>query len=101
SLVVASQIKARVSIWSILTGSPRLGLVEFRDLDVIWPPPRNFPGFLKNPGPPSEKPLKWPPAFPVPVDELVIANGRVLFEHGFQGDVVPKSPDVLTVSAAG
>jgi hypothetical protein len=103
SLVVASQVKTRVSIWSILTGSPRLGLVELRDLDVIWPPPGDFPGFLKNPAPPPEKrePVAWPPPFPVPVDELVISNGRVLFEHEFQGSAVPASPDILAVSASG
>ncbi len=37
SLFKASQLKMRVSMWSIIFGSPRLGLVEVSDLDFAWP----------------------------------------------------------------
>jgi hypothetical protein len=102
-LVTASHAKARLSLWSLILGEARLSLIVGHDLAVVWPPPWNFPGFLKeDPEAPPEPdtPVTWPPVDKLPIDRVVISNARIFAElEVFDG--VPHAGKWVTISAVG
>ncbi len=82
-LIRASRVKARVSIWSLVMGDPKLGLLELIDPSIVWPPPWNFPGFLKSGNQKKEtasKPLIWPLPFDLPIEQIVLKDANFYFE---------------------
>jgi len=101
TLVSASRLEARISLWSIFTGEPRLGLLEITDLQLVWPPPPSFPGLLKNPPPEptTPAPVKWPPDFPALLGHVILNNARIFFET-YSPSEVPAKP-ALTLATNG
>jgi len=100
-IATAARAEAHLSIWSLLTGSPRIGELVLSDLDVIWPPPAGFPGFARKTvtaAATPEKATSWPPDFAVPLEFVKLRNARFWFEERLRADIVPISPDVLTIS---
>lgn len=102
ALVSAAHATVRISIWSLIMGKPRLGLVQASDLTVIWPPPWGFAGFLKNPAPEPQPPgpMVWPPAFDLPIDRIVLKNSKVYLEVPLN-DQVPEKPKLFVMSLVG
>jgi hypothetical protein len=79
-LFSTAQVKLRISLWALVLGDLRIGLIEAQEPTVLWPPPWDFPGFLKHPKPhltESENPAIWPPAFSLPVDRIILNQARV------------------------
>ena len=80
-ILAVSQLRARLSLWSLVLGKVRLAFIEFNDMAVIWPPPGNFPGFLRDTGAPQKPEPKgegssWPPDFDLPVDRIYLRNAK-------------------------
>ena len=104
TLVSASRVEARVSLWSIFTGEPKLGLLEITDLQLVWPPPASFPGLLKNPPKetPKTEPISWPPKFPALLGRVILNNARIYFEA--RGEPVPETnvaPTIFSLATNG
>ncbi len=103
SLAKASRIHVRVSLWSLIIGRPKLGLVAASDLEVIWPPPWDFKGFIKNQSSqPKEddQPMTWPPQFELPVEEIRLENSRFYAEFPLNEEV-PLAPSWFYLIASG
>ena len=50
SLTTASRIRVQLSIWSLILGDPKLGLIELRDPNLTWPlPDEVMANFLSKP----------------------------------------------------
>lgn len=101
-LVTAAHVKARLSLWSALFGQIKLSVFEAGDLTVIWPPPWNFKGFLKNPAPAPqgpESPPAWPPDFEIPINSVVLSNAKAYFETPLtlEGGPLEQSPVAASV----
>ncbi len=104
-LVTASHVRARLSLWSLILGDPRLSLAETDDLTFIWPPPYGFKGFLKDQtiGPPEPEPqetLTWPPPFELPVDRIILKNTKVYAEIPLEHEL-PKAPSNFVAALVG
>lgn len=74
-LLEAAQIKARLSVFSLLIGEPGIGLLETNELKLSYPLPPEFDGILLNP-PPESSYIEWPPIPRLPVDRVVMINSR-------------------------
>jgi hypothetical protein len=80
TLIKSSHIKAEVSIWSLIIGEPKLGVLEFTDLEASWPLPPGIMKELFKDDQPSE-PLSWPPKVKfIPVEKIALKNSRIYFE---------------------
>ncbi len=102
-LVTASHASTRISLMSLILGEIKLGDIEMNDLTVVWPPPWNFAGFLKDeqPGPPKpEQPMTWPPAFDLPLRGVVLRNAKIYFEAPLN-DGVPYKDEQFVMSLVG
>ena len=102
-LFSSAQVKVRISLWALVLGDIRIGLIEAKEPAVFWPPPWNFPGFLKNPAPPtvttSASPV-WPPEFPLPIDRIVLNQARVALGVNLE-DSPPKALTYLDSTIEG
>ncbi len=77
--VKASQIKAQVSIWSLILGDPRLSLIEVSDLDSTRPIPALISSLF--PSDDEEVKLSWPlDLSAVPVDQISLRHARIYVE---------------------
>ena len=76
----ASQIKARVSLWSLVLGDPRLSSIEISDLESTHP----FPDVISKMFPDETsdtEPFTWPPDLSaVPVDSISLRHARLYLE---------------------
>ncbi|MCX6110527.1 MAG: translocation/assembly module TamB domain-containing protein [Proteobacteria bacterium] len=101
-LLTVAQVRAKISIWSLLMGKARLSSLDLNDLSLVWPPPWNFPGFLKEAQTVTReatKPATWPPSFDLPIDRLVIKNGQVFAE--LPNFKIPERSSLNTLSLVG
>lgn len=95
NLFSISHVQIKGSWWNLMMGKQKLKKVHIHDLDLEWPPPPDFPGFLKKTGAHKEQPskkaeaLRWPPA-ELPLEEFEISNGR--FKGSFQSSQSTNSP---------
>ncbi len=112
----ASKIRADVSLWAAILGDFRLSLVESSQLTVVWPMPFEFPGFLKEdpldgpkvseekiPHPAAgmeESLLKWPPAFDLPIDRILLANANFSLDLPIEEEI-PAPLETLYLTASG
>ncbi len=95
-LLSAAHIRATLSIWSLLIGSPQLAsfeannarveLDEYSTLGRIFKPAAG----LKVNDP--DKVLSWPPAFPVPVRKIILRNAHVMIFDSGKMRKVPLAP---------
>ena len=103
-ILTASHAKARLSLWALFLGELRLAKLEFGDMTLIWPPPWNFPGFLKtDPNvkvveTPSE--ITWPPQFDIPIDTIAVKSSKIYIEIPTV-EQVPLKKEVFAFSAVG
>jgi hypothetical protein len=103
AILTASHVKARLSLWSLFLGEFRIGRLEFGDMALIWPPPWDFPGFVKEgvikaaPGP-SE--VRWPPEFHLPVDTVILRSSKIYVELPVKEEI-PYKKEIFSLSAVG
>jgi hypothetical protein len=103
-ILTASHAKARLSLWALFLGELRLAKLEFGDMTLIWPPPWDFPGFLKTD--PNvkvvEKPTEvtWPPQFDLPIDTIAVKSSKIYIEIPTV-EQVPLKKEVFAFSAVG
>ena len=101
SLVTASQMRARLSIWGLVLGRFRLARIEARDLQVSWPWPAGLSALLKvDESPSNSSPVLWPLPNDIPVDRLVLQSARFAIDHTIYRPI-PFAPTVLSSSLAG
>jgi hypothetical protein len=104
TLAKSSHLLARVSLWSLAMGTPRLSLIESTDLEVVWPPPWDLPKFLKDTK--GKKPetssdsIKWPPDFEFPVQSIVVKNARIFLESSTKTQI-PEAADTFYAVLSG
>ena len=81
SLLSAAHIKARLSTFSLITGRPRISLVEANELKVEWPLPISLHELVhdKSIFSAHENSLKneWPPLPDFPLDRIVLINSNI------------------------
>jgi len=103
-ILTASHAKARLSLWALFLGELRLAKLEFGDMTFIWPPPWNFPGFLKTDpnakvvDTPTE--ITWPPSFDLPIDTIAVKSSKIYIEIPTVNKV-PLKKEVFAFSAVG
>jgi hypothetical protein len=103
-ILTASHAKARLSLWALFLGELRLAKLEFGDMTLIWPPPWDFPGFLKTDPKikvvetPTE--LTWPPQFDLPIDTIAVKSSKIYIEIPTV-EQVPLKKEVFAFSAVG
>lgn len=102
-LVAASHMRARVSVWALILGKFRLGLVEADDLTLQWPPPFGFPGFMQEKplvGPPAPRKAQWPPAVDLPIDSIILKNAKLYAELPLT-ESIPQAQSSFVTSMVG
>jgi hypothetical protein len=103
ALFSSAQVKVRLSLWALVMGDIRIGLIEAQEPAVYWPPPWDFPGFLKNEEQaksPKNEHVAWPPNFPLPVDRIVLSQARVALSVNLE-DSPPKALNYLDATIEG
>ena len=101
-LITVSQVRAKISIWSLFMGRARLSSLELNDPSIVWPPAWNFPGFLKEAHSVTREAkgtATWPPNFDLPIDRLILNNGQIFIE--LPRFTVPERGAANTWSLAG
>ncbi|MCB9229755.1 MAG: translocation/assembly module TamB domain-containing protein, partial [Deltaproteobacteria bacterium] len=82
NLTQISHVQIYGSWWNLLLGYPRLKKIHLHGLETRWPPPPDFPGFLKEEtdprhpsAPKKQDAFLWPPP-ELPFESIEISNGR-------------------------
>lgn len=101
-ILTASHAKLRISLWALFLGELRLSKLEFGDMTLIWPPPWNFPGFVREEHRDKSAPTEtvWPPAFDLPIDMIAVRSSKIYVEVPLT-DSVPLKKEVFSLSAVG
>jgi hypothetical protein len=95
-LVEAANVKVRVSVPSLLLGTPRLSLMEANELKFKYPLHPDFAALFSS----SEEgtPITWPLDFDLPVDQLALTNAQI--DLTLPGEK-PTDPNILDLSLTG
>ena len=101
--ITVSQVRARLSVWSLILGELRLANLELNDPTILWPPPGNLTTLLRgsedskdNQSSDQNGGIIWPPAFDIPVSRIALINAKIFVEHPiFQ---IPFAPKYLAMS---
>lgn len=102
-LFTSAQVKVRISLWALVLGDIRIGLIEAQEPTVFWPPPWNFPGFLTRPqtaAQAAKEPLVWPPPFAMPVDRIILNQARLALSLPLK-DTPPQPLSTLDATVEG
>lgn len=105
-LAAASSTEFKLSAWSIVMARPQIGDLEISDLNLSWPPPKEFLDALrklepKNTVNKTNDPL-WPPTQPPPLSSLKISNASIRATLADFSINANQTPDEVTrISADG
>ena len=102
-MATVSQLRARLSIWSLILGELRLSNVELNDPTFIWPPPAALTSLIKaDPNAKKQKSSKdvdqqrWPPDFDLPINRVALINAKLYLEQPLFSP--PATPSYMTLA---
>jgi hypothetical protein len=77
-LLESSSVRVSLSLWSVIRGSPRLGIVEVSDLNLSWPLHPALEAAFDQDGQSSDSELSWPLDKKIsPVEIISLRNVRL------------------------
>jgi hypothetical protein len=77
SIISAAHLRVRLSIWSLVLGTPELSSIEVTDLETALPFKYSIQDLLKFQLESDPGPITWPPKFRLPVDNIILRNASV------------------------